>query len=183
MIVSSMLGASEVATLAITVRLFQFVSQPIAMMINPLWPSYANAAVRQDTAYIRSTLKTSMARSTIAAALGAATIFTCHPWLVEMWTTGKIEIPILFIFGYAIWCVFEVAGNSFAMYLNGLSILRPQLIVVSLFCLLAIPLKIYLVTKFGLAGIIFATLIAYVLTVVLPYITFLRHSWISRLDN
>jgi hypothetical protein len=63
------------------------------------------------------------------------------------------------------------------MYLNGTGILRPQLHVVLLFCLLAIPLKLLLTPLVGVAGVVLASLIAYTLAVALPYGTFYRSTW------
>lgn len=181
LIVSSMLGASQVAVLAVTYRLFQFVTQPLAMVTNPLWSGYADAAARKDTKYIRQTLKTSMVLSFSTALVAAAIVLASHRWLIAHWTSNSVEVPALLAMGFAAWSVLEATGNSFAMFLNGLGILRPQLIAVSLFCLVTIPLKIVLVSQIGLVGIIVASLISYVLTVAVPYLTFLRPAWTSRL--
>lgn len=181
LIVSSTLGASQVAVLAVTYRLFQFVSQPLAMITNPLWSGYADAAARKDVKYIRQTLKRSMVWCFLAALVGAAILLAFHRWLIEHWTSNNVEVPILLAVGFAAWSVVDATGNAFAMFLNGLGILRPQLIVVSLFCVLAIPLKIYLVSQVGVVGIILATLISYFLAVAIPYLTFLRPAWTIRL--
>jgi len=181
LIVSSMLGASQVAILAVTYRLFQFVTQPLAMVTNPLWAGYADAAARKDSKYIRQTLKTSMVWSFSIALIGAVIVLAFHRWLIAHWTSNSVEVPVFLAMGYAAWSVLDATGNAFAMFLNGLGILRPQLIVVLLFCLVAIPLKIVLVSQIGVVGIILATLISYVLTVALPYITFLRPVWTIRL--
>lgn len=181
LIISSMLGASEVATLAIITKLFQLVSQPLAMFTTPLWSGYADAAARNDSGYIRKTLKTSMSLSFSVALLGAALMLAFHRPLVAHWTSNSVEIPILLAVSCAAWTVFDATGNAFAMFLNGLGILRPQLIVVAMFCIVAVPLKFYLVSHIGLNGIVLASLIAYMLTVVLPYLTFLRPTWIIRL--
>jgi len=181
LIVSSMLGASQVAILAVTYRLFQFVTQPLAMITNPLWAGYADAAARKDSKYIRQTLKTSMVLSFSIALIGAAIVLAFHRWLIAHWTSNSVEVPILLAVGYAAWSVLDATGNAFAMFLYGVGILRPQLIVASLFCLVAIPLKIYLVNQMGLGGIGFASVIAYMLTVALPYLTFLKPAWTIRL--
>jgi O-antigen/teichoic acid export membrane protein len=181
LIVSSMLGAEQAAVLAVAFRLFQFVSQPLAMAVNPLWSSYADAATRRDTAYIRKTLKLSLALCFALAVTGSSIVLLFHDWLIVHWARGSVQVPLLLAVGYALWSVFDVCGNAFAMFLNGVGVLRPQLIVVGLFCALAIPLKIVLVQRVGVSGVVLATLITYLLTVVLPYLTFLRPAWTARL--
>ena len=59
--------------------------------------------------------------------------------------------------------------------------LRPQLIVIALFCLVATPVRIVLVGQMGPVGIMLASLIRYVLTVASPYVILLRPIWIVRL--
>lgn len=180
-IVSAMLGASQVATLAITQRLFQFISQPLAMLMNPLWSTYADAASRKDSKYIRQTLKSSVAVAFFVSFAGSIFLLLFHQLIISKWTSKTIELPMLLVVACALWCILDCIGNSFAMFLNGLGVLRPQLKVVAMFCLVAIPLKIYLTTKIGVSGVIFAAVIAYTLTVALPYLTFLKSSWTIRL--
>lgn len=183
LIISSMLGASEVATLAIISRLFQLVTQPLAMFSTPLWSGYADAAARNDSRYIRQTLKNSMAITFGSALIGALVVLTFHDWLITHWTSNSVQVPMLLATTYAAWTIVEATGNTFAMFLNGLGILRAQLIVVSLFCTVAIPLKLLLVNQIGLVGVIMATLISYCLTVALPYLTFLRPTWTTRIST
>jgi len=73
LIISSAMGPAAVAVYSIAQRLFQFVTQPLAMMNTPLWGAYADAHSKGDFAFIRRTLKVSMLL-TLGVALSGATI-------------------------------------------------------------------------------------------------------------
>jgi hypothetical protein len=69
----------------------------------------------------------------------------------------------------AAWTVLECCGVAFAMFLNGVQLVRPQVIVVSVFCVLVLPLKIIGIEKLGLIAIPSAAIAAYALTHIYYY--------------
>lgn len=164
LIISSALGTVQVAVYSITQRLFQFVTQPLAMINMPLWGAYADAHAKGDVAFIRRTLRASMLLTLVGALLGALLLFACSEWVLNYWTHGNVEVPILLIGLMALWTVFECCGGAFAMFLNGVQVVRQQVIVVSVFCVLVLPLKIAGVEQIGLIAIPLASVIAYALT-------------------
>lgn len=183
LITSSFLGASEASKLALVQRLFQIVSLPLSIINAPLWSAYADASARNDRLFIKKTLKKSLLGTACFAAVTSITVVTFSGFLFERWTKGTIQITSALVLLYGIWIVFEATGNAFAMFLNGNGILRPQMVVVILFCVIAIPLKVILITCLGLPGLILAALISYLVTIVIPYLTFLRRTWILRLQT
>ncbi len=164
LIISSTLGAAQVAVYSVTQRLFQFISQPLALLNAPLWGAYADAHVRHDKRFIRSTLQKSISATLGLSIIGVVIILIVNEWLIDKWTSGQIVVPILFISIFAVWTVLETSGNAFAMFLNGVGEVRLQVISTLLFCAIALPLKFFLVVEIGIAGIIFATIIAYLIT-------------------
>ena len=136
LIISSALGPAQVAVYSITQRLFQFVTQPLAMVNMPLWGAYADAHAKGDVAFIRRTLKASMLLTLVGSLLGALLLLAGSEWVLNYWTRGNIEVPILLIGLVALWTVFECCGGAFAMFLNGVQVVRQQVIVVVVFCAL-----------------------------------------------
>lgn len=161
LIISSTLGPAQVAIYSITQRLFQFVTQPLAMVNMPLWGAYADAHAKGDVAFIRRTLRASMLLTLVASTLGAMLLFGASEWVLNHWTHGKIEVPILLIGLMASWTVLECCGGAFAMFLNGVKVVRPQVIVVIVFCVLVLPLKFFGLDQIGLIAIPLATALVY----------------------
>lgn len=75
----------------------------------------------------------------------------------------------------------KAAGHAFGMYLNGCSIIREQLWVARAFCALAVVLKLALGRAWGAAGVVAATVVAYLVAEVGLYATVLRRQALSGL--
>ncbi len=163
LIISSTLGVAQVAVFSVVQRLFQFATQPLSILNAPLWGAYADAHVRHDKLFIKNTLKRSLIMTFAGASLGAVLLLVFHPWLIEKWTHGSIAVPLAFVALYAVWIIFEACGNAFAMFLNGMGIIKQQVSVTLLFVILVLPLKLMLVNHLGLLALPLATLLAYLI--------------------
>jgi len=171
LIASSLLGASEVSKLALVQRLFQFVTSPLMIMNAPLWSAYADARARNDKIFIKRTLKKSLVGTACIATVMSITVVSLSEYIFAHWTKGAIQIPYSLVVSYGIWVIFDATGNAFAMFMNGVCEVRSQVFCVSVFCLLALPLKLLLVQRYGVTMIIIVTIASFVITVVIPYTT------------
>jgi len=174
LIVSSTLGAAQVAVYGITQRLLQFVSIPLSMLNSPLWAAYADAYARGDSDFMRRTLRKSLTVTLILAVLGIGMVSLVAQPVIAHWTKGNVVVPQNFLLVFSLWTVLEATGNAFAMFLNGCGIIRPQVSSVLFFCVLATPLKFLLAAHQGLTGVMLATIVCYLITVVLLYTTLFR---------
>ncbi len=164
-IVSKFLGASEVAKLAVAQRLFQFLTVGIAMLTVPLWGLYADAKARDDRGFISMTLKFSMLGAGSIAIVTSGLILAASPWLLKEWVGNRLNVPFALLCAIAVLSVSDALGNSFAMFLNGVGELRSQLVVVVPFCVIALSLKLWLVSTFGeVAWVVWSTVIASVVS-------------------
>jgi len=161
LIISSTLGVAQVAIFAIVQRLFQFVSQAVALLNAPLWGAYADAEARGDKRFIKKTLMRSLTITFLITVTLSGLIFIFHKWLIHQWTHGEIIASSTLVLTCAIWVVLESTGNAFAMFLNGTNIIQRQMVVVCSFIALVLPLKFLLVDYLGLMGIPIATILIY----------------------
>jgi len=164
LIISSTLGPASVAVYSVVTRLFQFVSQPLAMFNAPLWGAYADAHSKADLDFIKKTLKASLLLTLITAAATALILYLLSPWLISLWTRDLIVAPAYLLGAVAFWTVMDCCGGALATFLNGMNIVKQQVMVVCIFCLLALPLKIFGATEIGLIAIPVSTILAYALT-------------------
>ena len=74
---------------------------------------------------------------------------------------------------FGVWKVIEAGGVAVAMFLNGAHVVKLQLCCAVPTALLAIALKLVLVPQLGAAGAVWATVAAYLLLTVVPYLIFL----------
>ncbi|WP_321798077.1 polysaccharide biosynthesis protein [Caballeronia sp. J97] len=161
LIVANILGAKEVARLAVAQRLFQVITVAMAMLSGPLWGLYADARSRGEKAFIGKTLRMSMCVTTGSALLMSSLILVVSPWLLKIWTGNQLDVPFELRCAAAVFVVVDAMASAFAIFLNGVNELRPQLFAVLVFCAISIPLKVYLLTKFGTVDwAIWSTIIA-----------------------
>lgn len=163
-IISTLLGPASVAIYSVAQRLFQFVTQPLAIVNMPLWGAYADAYARGDSVFIRRTLKASMALTLGGSVLGVGALLLTSEWVLHYWTRGNVEVPALIMGLVGGWTVLECCGVAFAMFLNGVQVVRPQVVVVIAFCALVLPLKIVGVEHLGLIAIPLAAVVVYATT-------------------
>ena len=98
------------------------------------------------------------------ALVGALVFFLSSRWLLHYWTGGSVEVPMLLTAAVALWAVFESCGGAFAMFLNGMQVVRQQVVVAVVFCILLLPLKLFGVNQVGLIAIPLSTIVVYALT-------------------
>lgn len=180
-ILTKILGAEAVAVYAVGVRLFQLVEQPLQMANAPLWSAYTDALVRGSHSFLRQTLVRAVVLSFAAAAVGSVLLLALSDTLVRLWIQKAVVLPASLLVVMALWAPVRAAGNAFAMYLNGVRVVRAQVIVVIILCVVALPLKILGVYLLGITGIVVATLTAYLICVPVPYLTVFRNAWARHL--
>lgn len=180
---SAMLGASSAGLLAVVQRLFQLITVPLGLLNAPLWPAYSDAAARGDQIFLRATLRNSMIFTLLLAGLASVTLVMLRDEIVTLWFGNQLLIPTALIVLAAVMATLEATGNSFAMYLNGLHVLKPQLIVAGCFVLLSIPVKYSLIQFYGIEGLVASTILCYTLCVVIPYATFFRRQAFSAVSK
>lgn len=167
-------GAEDVAIFAVAVRLFQFASQPFAMINAPLWAAYADAMARKDAFFVRQTLVRSFTISVLGSAIVSFILLVIGSRIISTWTGGAIEVPEHLLMAFAIWTVIDAGGNAFGIYLNGTGNVREQVWVVIAFCVVSLPLKILGALHGGATGMLAATILSYGITVIAMYATVFR---------
>jgi O-antigen/teichoic acid export membrane protein len=173
-LLAGIVGASDVAAFAVAQRLFLFASQPGSILNGPLWAAYADAHARGDRRFIKKTLLRSFLLS-IAVVTGLSVVLlTFGPRIVAFWTEDTIAVPRMLLLAFAVWTPLESAGIVLSIYLNGVGVVREQVIVVICFCVVAVPAKIFAAMHAGAFGLVTATTVVYAVTVAGLYGTVFR---------
>jgi O-antigen/teichoic acid export membrane protein len=161
LIISSVQGASEVTAFSLTQRLFQMLQQPMYVMNTPLWGAYADAHARGDHTFVRRTFAFSMKATVVFAITAALFLYTFGETIVAHWTQHHIAVSVSLLASFAIWSILDACGNAFAMLLNGVGIIRPQITSVVLFAGISIVVKLVLLNNFGIPAMILGTAVVY----------------------
>jgi O-antigen/teichoic acid export membrane protein len=169
LIIARLLGAEAVASYAVYERVFGVGVNLVLVMLTPIWPAYAEAWARNDTEWVRRALRRSLSLSIGVSAAFAASIVVAGPLIVTLWTRKNVHVDSIVLYGLGIWCVIQSMLNALSMLLNGLHMIRIQVIASILSACVAIPLKLFLVRDLGPAGAVLASSAVAVGFSVLPF--------------
>ena len=167
-VIAQILGASAVAEYAVPERMFSIVSMVFGLALVPLWPAYGEAIERGDRVWVRRTLQRSLLLAFGFAGLGSMTLVFIGPHLLALWVGHVINPPFLLLLGLGLWKVIETCGKALAVFLNGATVIRLQIISGTLMGIAAITLKVVFVKQFGIAGVPWATITAYLIFTAAP---------------
>ncbi|MET0497675.1 MAG: oligosaccharide flippase family protein [Steroidobacteraceae bacterium] len=168
LIIASTVGVEAVPSYAIPARLFGFISLSVAIIVQPLWPAYAEAAARGDMAWVRQTFLRSLAIAFGLSFAIASILFLLRNQVFPLWTGSQVKIDSSVAAALAVWCVAESCGVAFAMLLNGLKVARFQIAIALAHTLLSLPIRYLFLQRFGLWGLPAATTLVYVVSAIIP---------------
>jgi O-antigen/teichoic acid export membrane protein len=172
-VAAAVLGAGAAATYAVTLKVFLLVPSLVAMFLVTLWPAYTEALARHDGAWIRRTLRRSIWIALGATGVASLVLVIAGSWFIRTWTRNAVDPPFELLVGAALWAVVSTGFNAVAMLLNAASVMAFQVVAAVSMAALSITLSIALANTIGLAGIIWGTLLAYILVSALPVCIYL----------
>lgn len=173
LIIAHVLGPEKVAGYAVTAQMFNAVSLTLGMALFPLWPAYGEALARSDFEWIKSALRKSVVYGALVSLVGAGTLALFGNSILALWTDGRISVSNWLLFSFAIWKVLEGIGNATAMFLNGLQIVKLQVVLATSMCTIAVLAKTNLAIVLGMEGVIWGTILPYLAVSLVPLAWFL----------
>jgi O-antigen/teichoic acid export membrane protein len=174
MVAAQVFGSATVTSYAVPMRLFSIAPMLMGMLQAPLWPAYGEAIARGDTIWVRRTLVRALVGTFASAAAVTLPLVLGGPWIIHMWVGDQVRTSMLLLTGMGIWAILSSTGTALGMYLNGANVLRFQVVTSLLMAVAALVLKVFLARAIGVAGIIWGTVIAYAIFVVIPSAVFVR---------
>ena len=156
LVAAHVIGAASVAEYSVTMQLFSLPTLILGTLFLPLWPAYGEAVTRGDFAWVERTLKRSLLLAVVVAGIPSVVLILAGRPIVQWWAGSSLAPSFLLLLGLGIWAVLQATGNAVAMFLNGASVVRLQVICASLLALVGLAAKITLARRWGLPGIAWA---------------------------
>jgi O-antigen/teichoic acid export membrane protein len=156
-IVTQLFGAQEVAIYGVALRLFTIVSWLQGAFLHPLWPAYAEAAIRGDRAWVLKTFwRSAIISLMISLAFGGA-LAIAMPYIIKLWINQNSQVDLLLLIGMVSTSVLTAVGNAIGILANGLGQIKFQSLTAPVFALFNLGLSILLGKWLGMAGVTIAT--------------------------
>lgn len=167
-IIARVLGPEQVTPYSVTWSLFTLPSMAFSLAFPYLWPAYAEAFARKDSAWIRRTFRKSVFVSlAIGFAVAVPLVVFGRP-LVEIWAGKAAVPPFSLLIWMGLWSLVYAGMAPVACVLNAAGHLKSQAISASLSTLVNVGLSIVWAREYGLAGVIAATVASYLLIAAVP---------------
>jgi O-antigen/teichoic acid export membrane protein len=173
LIVSHLFKPEVVPKLAVPARLFSVVPLILMMALNPIWPAYSEAGARGDMAWIRRTLRRSLKWTCVTGVVLSVALVVFGRQILNYWVGSDFSASLVFLFGLGVWAVMMSCGNVVSLWLNAACIVRFQAVIACFLAVVSLGLKILLGSRWGVTGVVWATILAYFFCVVVPYFIFI----------
>ncbi len=168
-IIANMLGPSSVTQYAICLQLFLFIPTLMGLILAPLWPAYREALSSGDLLWIQRVFYRSMKLTFFIAAPAALILALFGRQIIALWVGEEVMPSGLLLGGAAVWGLMLVAGSAMAMLLNGLQIIKTQIVVALSAAVLNIGLSIWFISLIGVEGAVYGSVISYLVCAMIPY--------------
>jgi O-antigen/teichoic acid export membrane protein len=168
LIIAHFLGAEQVTPYAVTLRLVGYSSMLQSLLVPSLWPAFSEAYVSHDLAWIRKAYHRILLATVVTVIPTTLFFGFAGRWIIGLWA-GKAAVPgSVLLWGMCFWTVLLSITLNQGALLAATQHLRLQTIYSSLAAALNLILSIVLVQHLGTTGVLLATIISYLVFIVLP---------------
>ncbi len=174
LVLSSILGPAAVTTYVVPLRLFTLPLTAAGFLLIPLWPAYTDARARGDGAWLSRTLRRSMTLTGALTVSSAIFLLVFGQHLIRLWVGDQVHVPQSLLVVFAIMTAVNCLQGPVAMFLNGMGIVRFQVVTSILAAVVNLGLSIVLTHRLGVSGPMIATLAATAVCSTVPSLVFTR---------
>lgn len=173
-IISHLLGPTEVTKYDIVRKLFNTLITIIVIAQGPLWSLFTDAYAKGDFKWIKKTLIW-LNKLFIPVVIIITLLVLATPSIIEIWIGPEMSIPMLLTILMGVFVGIRVYGTIYMSFLNGIGRIKAQMWFYFIGAAINIPLSIYFVQSLGLglSGVILGTIASLLLlTIAVPIQSF-----------
>jgi O-antigen/teichoic acid export membrane protein len=176
-VAAKVVGTSAATQYAVPLQLFALAPSVVTMLLIPLWPAYGEAVANGDIAWVRRILRVSVAIS--AGVTGSASVFLLvfGNAILRVWVGPQISPTFSLLAGFAAWAVLSNVFATISTLLNGATLMKFQVISASVMAPVSVVSSVILATYFGVAGVIWGTVLAYAACSAIPILWYLPRAF------
>lgn len=159
MIITQILGPTEVTSYNMVMKLFSIVIMGYNILLTPLWSAYTEAYTKKDYIWIKSVIKKMNLLLLPTIVLIIVMIMSCRK-VMDIWIGEQLIYSDLLIITTAIYTLISIWNNIYAYFINGVGKLEVYMWAAVLGAIINIPLSIYFAHLYGNAGVLLASIIS-----------------------
>jgi len=155
------LGPEAAAQMTIAMRMCVTALGFLLVATQALWPEFVAAVAQNDHGWVARTLRRGTLAVLVLAGVGSALIVQYGGWAVRLWLHQDLHLPPVLFLAMAGWIVMMALPRVPGLLLNAAARYRAQLAAQCAATALALAAKFLLFQRFGAAGILAATPLAW----------------------
>lgn len=168
LVITHYLGPAEVTPYSVAWRLCGYAAMFQTMLSPSLWPAFSEAFHRGDLVWVNKTYRRLMRFSMLAVSFAAAVIGLLGRPAIRIWA-GQAAVPDFWLLWLMCgWVVLLSYTINQSMLLAATQRIRVQAIYSGVAAIANLSLTIVLVQRIGAIGVLFGTVISYILFVLVP---------------
>jgi O-antigen/teichoic acid export membrane protein len=173
-VITQIIGPQAVTQYAVPSQLFRLVLLLLSILLNPLWPAYGEAIAREDWPWVRKTFGASICIG-LAISLPICSVLALFAQpILRLWVGDIIQPDALLLIGLAVWTVMNSLNGPIAMLLNGANVIGFQVMTALALGVTNLSLSILLTQQIGIAGVIWGSIIAQWVCIIVPSFFYIR---------
>ena len=167
-IITQLFGPEEVTPYNIAFKYFSIITMGMGIIMAPIWSAITDAYTKQDFPWIRHQMKNLIKIWGIIVLCVIIMLIIAQP-VYLYWIGTSVTIPFQLSLLMGIYVIITSWNNIFAFFLNGVGIIRIQVITSILSCIIFFPLTFWLASHLHIAGILLSMNIVLILSaIILP---------------
>jgi O-antigen/teichoic acid export membrane protein len=166
-IIAQVDGASEVSSYSVMYKLYQ-TALVFGLFLSPLWPAMGESLSRGDYAWARAAMSRAITFCLAAGLVLSVVLFFFSQPVVKIWAGAAVVPNSLLVGGFSIWVLLAAFGGAVTSLLNNRQFLRVQLKMYASASVVALLFKVPMAYWLGPAGVVWATVGAYLFLYCIP---------------
>lgn len=159
LIISNVLGASAVPEFGVPARAFAVINMMTALLVNPLWPAFAEAAARGEYAWIRKAFRRSLVLTICVGLVPTLILIFAGREIFYAWVGDSVvpKMGLLVVLG--LWNMVFIIGNTVGVFLNGMGAVRVSATTQVCDAICVVPAQFYVLSQYGIIGAVSALVV------------------------
>jgi O-antigen/teichoic acid export membrane protein len=155
-IIAHLFGSENVTVYNIAFRYFNVIPMVMLIIMMPLWSAITDAWTRKEITWITNTMKKLNYAWLSLSVLVILMLMVSKP-VYLLWIGPDIHVPFKVSAVLAITIIVNLGAYIYSIFLNGVGIIKIQLLLAIVGMIIYVPLAIFFGKLFGLPGVIMTT--------------------------
>lgn len=152
-IIGRVLGMEQVTQYNIAFKYFSIITMTGAIIMNPIWPAFVEARIKNDFNWINKVIKKLQLTACVLVLISIVMVIYSDQFYF-FWIGTRVNISPELNIVLAIYVCINIFRTIYCSYINSYSFIGLQVVLILFAGIVNIPLSIYLGKSWGLVGII-----------------------------